>query len=159
MNEKEALEEYAVQNFIEALREQTGISYKIIEHRDRPDLVIENEDTGERLGVEVTHLFYDSQEARIILGRAKEDFHEVEQIDLYIERLNKLLAQKAEKANGYDYKYNNILLVRVVSPVFDINDFDALSDKIKVPDCCYVNIWLLFYDFDHNYWGILKLLK
>lgn len=159
MNEKEALELYAVEYFVEALNKKTGISYRIVERRDRPDLVIENEYTGERLGVEVAHLFYDGQEAQMLLGRSRNKVHDAESMELYIERLNKLLDQKAHKAKGYDSRYKNVLLIRVVSPIFEIDDFNIMSDKIIVPDCCYINIWLLFYDFDHNYWGILKLLK
>ena len=159
MDEKKALEISAVKYFIAAFKKQNHIDYKIVQHQDRPDIIIEDRNTKKRLGVEVTHLFYDSQEARIILGRAKDQVHGPETIDQYILRLNQLLQQKADKAKGYQCNNDNILLVRVVSPVFDIDDFNASAEKIVVPVCLYKNIWLLFYDFDHNYWGILKLLK
>ena len=158
LDEKWFLEETAAQALVEILNSRQGTSYGIIKHTDRPDIVIENRLDGTRLGVEVTHLFYDSAEARLILGRSKELRHSPEYIEEYIRRLNALLLQKSEKAKGYNHDYSLALLIRVVSPVFHIYDFEAYAAKIVVPTSDFALIWLLFFDFLAERWTILEQL-
>lgn len=159
LDEKWLLEESAALSLIETLNLEQGASFQIVSHSDRPDIVIEEQQTGQRIGVEVTHLFYDAEEARILLGRAKMTNHPPEYIEEYVKRLNALLKQKAEKVKGYNHQYPLALLIRIVSPVFHTHDFDAYADRIIVPPSDFIYIWLLFYDvFDHR-WALLKRLR
>ncbi|WP_243454318.1 hypothetical protein [Desulfosporosinus fructosivorans] len=134
-DEKWLIEESAALALVEILNLQTGVKYQIFKHADRPDIVIENEFDGTRLGVEVTHLFYDADEARFILGRSQKYVHPPEYIEEYIQRLNALLQQKSEKAKGYDHEYPLALLIRVVSPLFHMLNFDEYKSRIIV--CTY----------------------
>lgn len=159
LDEKWLLEESAAQALVEILNLNQGTFYEIVEHTDRPDIVIENQLDGERLGVEVTHLFYDSEEARLVLGRSREHGHPPEFIEEYIRRLNALLQQKTEKAKGYNHQYPLALLIRVVSPVFHFYDFKVYESRIVVPPSDFKIIWLLFYDFFVRRWTILEQLR
>lgn len=158
-DEKWLLEESAVLALVELLNVQRGMSYQIFQHTDRPDFVIENQQDGARLGVEVTHLFYDSLEARLVFGRSREAAHPPEYIEEYIRRLNDLLLQKSEKAKKYNHAYPLALLVRVVSPIFHIYDFEAYASRIVVPPSDFKLIWLLFFDFLERRWTLLEQLR
>ena len=159
LDEKWLIEESAAQALVEILNLQQGMKYEIVEHTDRPDIVLENLLDGTRLGVEVTHLFYDSDEARFILGRSHEQVHPPEYIEEYIRRLNALLQQKSEKAKGYSHEYPLALLIRVVSPLFHMLNFKAYESRIVVPSSDFKIIWLLFYDFLERRWTLLKQLR
>jgi len=158
-DEKWLIEESAAQALVEILNIQKGTSYEIILHADRPDIVIENQLDGTRLGVEVTHLFYDSNEARFVFGRSHEHGHPPEYIGEYIRRLNALLQQKSEKSKGYNHEYPLALLIRVVSPLFHMYDFKAYASRIVVPPSDFKIIWLLFYDFLVRRWTIIEQLR
>lgn len=157
--EKWLLEEGAAFDLVEALNLEYGFSFVIVEHEDRPDIVIEDQSSGMRIGVEVTHLFYDSDEARMIFGRSLSNERPSENIEECIRRLNALLLQKAEKARGYDHKAPLALLVRVVSQVFRREDFPIYNAKIIVPESDFRYIWLLFYDFNLKRWLGLEQLR
>lgn len=159
LNEKWLIEEGAAQALVELLNSRQGKDYKIIQHTDRPDIVIENQQDGSRLGVEVTHLFYDSEEARSVFGRSHVQSHPPEYIEEYIRRLNLLLQQKSEKAKGYSHKDPLALLIRVVSPVFHMLDFETYASRIVVPASDFEMIWLLFYDFQVRSWTLLERLR
>jgi hypothetical protein len=159
LDEKWLIEESAALALVELLNLQQGMKYEIVQHSDRPDMIIENQLDGSRLGVEVTHLFYDSDEARFILGRSQERFHSPEHIEEYISRLNALLQQKSEKAKGYNHEYPLALLIRVVSPLFHMLNYDTYESRIVVPTSDFKIIWLLFYDFLERRWTRLKRLR
>ena len=159
LDEKWLIEEGAALALVEVLNTQQGTNYEIILHADRPDIVIENQLDSSRLGVEVTHLFYNSDEARFVFGRSHEQGHPPEYIENYIRRLNALLQQKSEKAKGYSHEYPLALLIRVVSPLFHMYDFKAYASRIIVPPSDFKIIWLLFYDFLVRRWTILEQLR
>ncbi|OLN33455.1 hypothetical protein [Desulfosporosinus metallidurans] len=159
LDEKWLIEESAALALVETLNLQQGTNYEILKHADRPDIVIENKLDGTLLGVEVTHLFYDSEEARLVFGRSREQGHPPEYIEEYIRRLNALLQQKSEKAKGYNHEYPLALLIRVVSPVFHMYDFKAYASRIVVPPSDFQIIWLLFYDFRKRRWTLLEQLR
>ncbi len=66
---KTLLEEYALKYFIEDYERQTGIKSIIISRQEGPDAV--DEINGDRLGLEITHLYYDKDEARMLFGRSE----------------------------------------------------------------------------------------
>jgi hypothetical protein len=158
-DEKWLLEQNAAEFFVDALNAQLGTAYVVALHGDRPDIVIEDTNTHHQVGVEVTHLFYDAKEARMLLGRSGPVYNQSENIESYINRLNSLLGQKGEKAKGYADYGELALLVRVASPVFGLDDFNRYESLIEVPQCDYRYIWLLFYSFVENKWNLLKSLK
>lgn len=158
-DEKWLIEEGAAQSLVEVLNRRQGNNYRIVRHTDRPDIVIENGEDGSRLGVEVTHLFYDAEEARYVLGRSDSREHSPEYIEEYVRRLNALLLQKSEKAKGYSHEYPLALLIRVVSPLFHMCDFNAYTANIVIPPSDFRVIWLLFYNFIERRWTLLEQLR
>lgn len=158
-DEKWLLEEGAAYDLVEVLNLKYGLSFEVVEHNDRPDIVIEDYSNGMRIGVEVTHLFYDSDEARLIFGRSLNNERAPESIEECLRRLNSLLQQKAEKARGYDHESPLALLIRVVSQVFKREAFLANNANIIVPASDFQYIWLLFYDFHLKRWSDLEQLK
>jgi len=158
-DEKWLLEESAARALVATLNAHLGTAYEVVAHGDRPDIVIEDRQSGEKIGVEVTHLFYDQEEARMMLGRSQQLAHSPEYIDEYIRRLNALLRQKAVKAKGYCHDFPLALLIRVASPVFHTHDFRAYVGKIVVPPSDFLYIWLLFYDFRQQRWAVLEQLR
>jgi len=159
LDEKWLIEEGAALALVELLNLQQGTKYEIYKHSDRPDIILENQFDGSRLGVEVTHLFYDSDEARFIFGRSQEKVHSPEHIEEYISRLNALLQQKSEKAKGYNHEYPLALLIRIVSPLFHMLNYNTYESRIVVPTSDFKIIWLLFYDFVERRWTRLKQLR
>lgn len=158
-DEKWVLEEKAAEYFVAALNKQLGTAYRVVLHSDRPDIVIEDIHTHHSLGVEVTHLFYDDEEARFFLGRSGADRLQAEHIEVFIERLNRLLTQKSKKAKGYSNVRDLALLIRVMSPVFGVQDFTEVENLIEIPECNYRYIWLLFYNWETRKWDLIKFLK
>lgn len=161
MDEKMLLEKQAAVYLIYALSNLTGHSYKFISHSDKPDIVLKNTITRRYIGVEITHLFYDDEEARTLLGRSdgKDILFRPMSIRHYINRLNQLLDKKAKKSNNYKYYHELALAIRVASPVFDRNDFERFEKYINIPESKFDYIWLLFYNFDNYKWGFVKTLK
>lgn len=157
--EKKLLEEYAVSYFLSELNRIEGQAYVINKHLDKPDFLVNDRLTGEEIGIEVTHLFYDPEEAKMLLDRPRKFDHGSMDIHHLIDRLNRLIQQKAQKAPDYLPISKTILLVRVASPVFDKEDFDRLEQEIIVPENIFWQIWLLFRNSSDVGWGDLKRLK
>ncbi|MDA8440843.1 MAG: hypothetical protein M0Z55_00490 [Peptococcaceae bacterium] len=157
-DEKWLLEQNAAENFVQALNARSGTAYRVLLHSDRPDVVIEDVQSCHKIWVEVAHLFYDAEEARILLGRS-DGRHSEENIKIYIYRLNQLLQQKSEKASGYSYAGDLALLIRVASPIFGVEDFNQYEKLIELPISPYTYIWLLFFDFASQKWDIIKHLS
>lgn len=159
LDEKWLLEQAAAENFVSTINNMYSTSYEILKHTDKPDILIGDQATGDKIGVEITHLFYDDEEAKTLLGKSPEIHNGLESAISLIGNLNRLLEQKAKKARGYDHNYQLALLVRVVSPVFDKKYFDRYESYIKVPDSDYRHIWLLFFDSENRGWNSIKTLQ
>lgn len=160
MNEKLALESAACTYFVASYNRLHQTTFQIHEHQDRPDFILNDVDTGEKIGVEVMHLYYDSREAKMVLGRLSGQLHGVMTISQLIEKLNVDLADKINSAANYDFTGKLILLIRVASPIFDRQDFDMYEDEIIVPqpNTC-AEIWLLFWDQTTAAYSDLKQIQ
>lgn len=143
MGEKELLEEFAIKYFINQLSRIENNPYTIVEHTDKPDFIIQNEKSREILAVEIAHLYYDQEEAKMIFGRSKRKVHSGEYGEMYIQRLNSLIADKIKKYGNYDFAGNIILVIRVTSRVFDLNLFRQYYDLIEIPGNMYSQICLI----------------
>jgi hypothetical protein len=162
LDEKWLLEQAAAEHFVAALNNMYTTSYGVIEHSDRPDIVIKDLISGDTIGIEVTHLFYNGDEAKELLGKSDENNHRPDNVIILtelIEKLNNLLEQKAKKARGYKHTHKLSLLVRVASPVFGTDDFDRFKHYIRVPVSEYRHIWLLFFNFKSGNWDLIMTLK
>ena len=145
MDERERLELAACNCFLDSYNTRHQTNFQIVDHRDKPDFLVQNSHTSETLGIEVMHLYHDSKEAQMVLGRRPNELHGVMTISGLIAKLNSDLSEKVERAAKYDFNGKMVLLVRVTSPIFDRQDFDMFEDEIGVPSPNnFVEIWLLF---------------
>jgi hypothetical protein len=110
MEEKAGLERAACEGFLQSYNAKYGTSFVITEHRDRPDFLIADA-FGEEIGIEITHLYYDLEQAKTSLGRGgQEKLHGIMQTDELITALNTRLASKAAQAAKYNFS-NRLFLV------------------------------------------------
>ncbi len=116
--------------------------------------------SGEKIGIEVTHLFFDSREAKMLLGRSTGGTHGTMTISELIERLNDLLAQKITQTAKYNFEGRLFLLVRVASPIFDKKDFEIFEDEITFPSGNVLDeVWLLFWNQTTQTYSDLKQVQ
>jgi hypothetical protein len=155
-DEKLRLEEDAIELFIDISREARGINYNFIAKQESPDFVLGDE-SGNMFGVEVTHIFYDSDEAKMLMGRSDKKTHGLENLDRFIEELNIALKKKGEKGNNYDFDYPLVLLIKNASPFWGLSDIEHSLGKLQVPIGIYQEIWLLTRDKSYK-WYLVKIL-
>lgn len=159
MDEKHWLENRLMDYFIEAMNKMHGVNFSIVLHRDRPDFIIKDETHSTNFGVEITHLFYDQDEAKDLMCHDNFSYSKVENIEHYIHILNLILAKKAEKAKGYLQDYELILLVGVTSALFNRDDFEMAQENILVPENQFSTICLVFFNQLNQNWEDLMFLK
>ena len=140
--EKLDMESAAVQSFLLAYNAREHASYQIKEHRDRPDFILVD-DRGAEMALEVTHFFDSEEEARDLVHGLPmtEGPHDVA---AEVQRLDALLAHKAQEALEYDVPGPISLLVRIASPYFDAAEFRRQAGAVHVPPGAYQKVWLLF---------------
>ncbi|OPA77432.1 hypothetical protein BVG16_13315 [Paenibacillus selenitireducens] len=143
-DEKAALEAAAIGIFLNIYNLNHPQPLSIWKRQERPDYVL-TDGRHHRIGVEVTHLFYDHLEARRVLGRLNPNNHGEESFEEFAQVLNDLLQQKEKKFKKYNQSYPVSLLVRNVSPLF------GMSDVLKHKDLYYkpsgmMNVWFLSKD-------------
>lgn len=95
-DEKSALEEAAIGIFIDLYNFNRQDDLKVVKKQECPDYILKNM-KEDFIGIEVTHLFYDSEEAKMLLGRSDRTFHGLENSTHYVETLNELLKQKEKR--------------------------------------------------------------
>jgi hypothetical protein len=160
MSEKQDLELAACNYFVGSYNAIHRTNLKLVEHRDKPDCVVHDAVTGEHVGIEVTHLYYDAKEAKMVLGRLPKQVHGVMTITELIEKLNADMAEKTNRAAKYDFEDKLILLIRVASPIFDKQDFEMYGDEIDVPrPNPFAEIWLLFWNQANRTYSDLMQLQ
>lgn len=159
MNEKARLEKATLDYFLEAYNGLRGTHLELKEHSDKPDFIVKDSETNQIVGIEVSHLFYDPDEAKILLGRSAEPIHNLMNSTELLATLNKLLHNKTESAQKYEFKGKMFLIVRVASPIFDKSTFDMFEEGIVIPPNVFNEIWLVFRDCSRLVWDELKCLK
>ncbi|OKP88503.1 hypothetical protein A3844_07315 [Paenibacillus helianthi] len=156
-DEKYALENAALGIFLNLFNLNHKDQLKLVEKRESPDFVLENL-KGELLGLEVAHLFYDSEEAKMILGRSNNDLHGIEIYENFISALNHLLKQKEKKILKYENTYPTALLIRNASPIFGMSCLLRNKNLIYKPRV-YNNVWFVSKDGNYNDWLMTDILK
>jgi hypothetical protein len=159
MTERELLESAACTHFLNAYNKRNGTQFAVVDHRDKPDFLIKDSLNGEKLGIEVMHLYYDSKEAKMVLGRQPKELHGTMTISELIAQLNNDLVQKVFQSVKYDFSGPMFLVIRVASPIFDQADFEMFEDEIIVPvPNAFAEIWLLFLEHSTNeYSGLMQI--
>lgn len=146
LKEKLKLEELAIDVFLKHYNSFRDDDLRVLEHRDRPDFLVQNLKTKEKVGVEITHLFYDDEEAKMVFGRPYKRIDNEFDFNELIFVLNHRLIDKTQDAKDYDFIGQIILAIRVASPAFDKYSFDLYEKDIIIPEKIFSEIWLVFHD-------------
>ncbi|WP_135555754.1 hypothetical protein [Paenibacillus cymbidii] len=152
------LEREAVRLFVSIHNRTSGNPLRLLYQQDKPDAVL-MDSRGCKLGLEITHLFYDQEEARQQFLHQHRSFVCIESFAHLVEELNQLLARKEAKSRGYNHEYPLALLIRNLSLNFGWNDFDSAWDAIKAPSEAFTDIWFLARDSPGSPEWYLKSLK
>jgi len=145
VNTKKKLEREAVDLFVRLYNQTADNRLRLLYQQEKPDAVL-MDSRGNKLGLEITHLFYSEQEARQLFQREHRSIiclESTESIDTLIESLNQLVLRKEEKSIGYSSDYPLALLIRNQSPSFGWSDFNLAWDKIAAPSGAFTEVWLL----------------
>lgn len=155
---KKQLERDAVDLFIGLYNQTADNRLRLLYQREKPDAVL-MDSRGNKLGLEITHLFYSEQEARQLFQREHRSIICIESIDTLIDSLNQLVVRKEAKSAGYSSDYPLALLIRNLSPSFGWSDFNQAWDKIAAPSAAFIQIWLLIRDLstDEQLWHLKAL--
>lgn len=153
--EKLRLEEDAIELFIHISRTDRGLNYRVVAKQESPDYVLADESEN-MIGVEVTHIFYDSEEAKMLFGRSDKKTYELEKLDNFIKELNIALKKKGEKGNNYKFDYPLFLLIKNASPFWGLSDIEHYLNNLQVPTDIYREIWLLTKD-NSSKWYLVKI--
>lgn len=162
MSEKTELEEAACNYFIDAYNQRRGTAFKIKQHRDKPDFVVEDPVSGQVVGIEITHLYYDPEDAKMLLGRSNKKLHEphgpMNDTD-WIDTLSTRLQEKDLAGREYNFEHRMFLVVRVAPSPFDKSTLQMYEDDIVIPPSAFDEIWLLLYASSRQAWTDLRRLK
>ncbi|MFC5406453.1 hypothetical protein [Cohnella soli] len=142
--EKYALENAAAEIFLKLYNINHLDQFEIVERRESPDFVLKNKN-GDLLGLEIAHLFYDSEEAKMLLGRSNNRTHGIETFDKFLDNLNNLLRHKETKKSIYESSYPTSLVIRNTSPLFGMSDVLRAKDLIYKPTG-YKSVWFISKD-------------
>lgn len=160
-DEKKLLEKAAVYWFIQGVKKLCGIEYSIKKHFgedgiSKPDFILRAKD--QEIALEVTHLFYDEHEARLLLGKSSHVSDEIQYVSKMLDTLNDIIANKVNKK--YDYSGRIELLIRSVSPAFAIPHFITNITNINLENTdSFYHIWLLSRNENSGDWSDLLQLK
>ena len=155
MTEKQQIEKSTINYFISYY---PGNSLHLIRTGDKPDFTLADKTSNKKIGAEVTTLFYDSGEARTLLGRSSSDGSGVMNSDEIIKQLNLRIQDKENKIKNYTKHDKFFLIILVASLIFDKSTFDRFEEDI-IARSKYDEIWLILYNFKNQKWQDLKKLK
>lgn len=154
-NEKLALERAAIREFIRLFNLRHSVKLRLLYQHDRPDAVLQTS-RGDKLGVEITHLFYDAAEAKALLGRPDGSLSGPVTLAHLIAQLNELIKRKESKKMAYDPAYPISLLIRNASPTFRLSEIWAARDHIRKPNDSFIDTWFLTRDGTPD-WKLINL--
>lgn len=154
--EKRALERAAINIFVLKYNEQYEPSIRLLYQHDKPDAILEDS-RRHKIGVEITHLFYDAEEAKMLLGRAEAKVRTLASFDILLEELNALIRRKEAKRQGYPPYYPISLLIRNASLHYGKAEFECNRIRMYLPPQVFQNIWLLTRDGGKE-WFLIKLI-
>lgn len=158
VNVKKSLEREAVDLFINLYNQTANNRLRLLYQQEKPDAVL-MDSRGNKIGLEITHLFYSEQEARQLFQREHRSILCVESIDTLIESLNQLVLRKEAKSTGYSPDYPITLLIRNLSPCCGWSDFNEAWDQIIPPSTAFLEVWLLTKERPDNEQWYLRPLR
>ncbi|MFK7693098.1 hypothetical protein [Paenibacillus sp. HJGM_3] len=147
-SEKWLLERDAIRQFIALYNANIAADspIRLLYQRERPDAVVEYTRSRRKLGVEITHLYYNEYEAKQLLGRAAPGSFGPESFDQLLIELNHRIERKEAKYASVSLEYPIALLIRNASPTYGLTEFIANADRMARSHHIFQSIWLLTRD-------------
>ena len=100
---------------MKAYHKRFGVVLTIIKHRDKPDFEVLDPATSEKLGIEVTGVYQNSEEAKIQYTTLEDGEIFSGNLDELAESLNTCLEQKARKSKEYYFEGKLLLAILIGS--------------------------------------------
>lgn len=154
-DQKKAMEQAAIDIFLELYNVKNKVPLRMVQQQEKPDALLEDA-MNNRIGLEVTHLYYDTEEARLMLSRSQLTKPSVEGIDTFIQVINDRIQSKEHKLKDYSHDYPCMLLIRNVSLLFGMSDVLGQKRKLVLPRGHFTHVWLLSRDFTPD-WLLINL--
>jgi hypothetical protein len=151
---KEGLELGAINTFLEIYNTENQHGYRLVKLDDKPDAIIATT-TDDEIGVEIVHIYYDPHEAKLLKGETISPMSTLQSLSAQVDHrpslldtLNKEITKKVQKRQNYAHFKVVCLLIRIISPIFGVSDFNRhLQDgDIKIPTEIFDTIWLLAWE-------------
>ncbi|NEW06939.1 hypothetical protein GK047_13090 [Paenibacillus sp. SYP-B3998] len=155
--EKKGLEQTAIDIFVELYNRNHEHPLRFVQQQEKPDALLEDVEQN-LVGLEVTHLFYDSEEARLMMSRSELTLPGTEVLDQFIKVINDRVRGKEEKYREYSHEYPCMLLIRNVSLLFGMSDVLGRKKKLMLPRGQFREVWLLSRDFTPD-WLLVNLYE
>lgn len=144
--EKRRLEREAVKLFISLYNDRCEGRVRLLYQRERPDAVLEDTRSRGKIGVEITHLYFNECEAKQLLGRSNQEDCGPESFDQLLVELNGRIVRKESKFASVALEYPISLLIRNASPMYGLSQFIANADRMARSHHIFQAIWLLTRD-------------
>ncbi|SDN38772.1 hypothetical protein SAMN04487897_102737 [Paenibacillus sp. yr247] len=154
-DEKKALEQVAIDIFLELYNVNNKVTLRMVQQQEKPDALLEDA-RNNRVGLEVTHLFYDTEEARLMMSRSELTKPGAEVLDTFLQVINDRIQSKEQKFKDYSQDYPCMLLIRNVSLLFGMSDILGRKHKLVLPCGHFTQVWLLSRDFTPD-WLLINL--
>jgi hypothetical protein len=138
-------EEIYIYRFVVAYEFKYKQVLKVVEkNRERPDFSVRINKTGELIGVEVTGIFQNEEEAKIMWGKYKNWNKFTGDNEELINELQRIIYKKIEKVLEYDFDGRIFLVIFLGSIVFnEWADACYLHKYLNIPFNKFERIYLL----------------
>jgi len=141
---KNEAEHSIFERFNTAYEKEFGSLLVDVRHNDRPDFTATDPNSGKRLGIEITGVYQDKDEARIQYWDVENWVRFEGSLDALVSSMNKVLSDKAEKSWEYHFDGKLILSIWLGSIVFtEKTDIDFIRNEINIPHNTFSDIWLI----------------
>ena len=144
-DEKKAMEQAAIDIFSDLYNVNHEVSLRMVQQQEKPDALLEDA-RDNRIGLEVTHLFDDTEEARLMLSRSELTKPSDEGIDMFMKVINDRIQSKEYKLKDYSHDYPCMLLIRNLSLLFGMSDILGRKRSLVLPHGHFTQVWLLSRD-------------
>ncbi|UJF34138.1 hypothetical protein [Paenibacillus hexagrammi] len=155
--DKKALEQSAIDIFVELYNFNHKIPTRLLRQQEKPDAILEDANQN-RKGLEVTHLFYDTEEARLLMSRSELALPKAEVLNQFIDVINERVVSKEKKYVDYSHDYPCALLIRNLSLVYGMSDVLRRKERLQLPRGHFTEVWLLSRDFTPD-WLLINLYE
>jgi hypothetical protein len=131
--------------FKEGYLRKTGINLTDETQQESPDFIAINQKTGKILGIEISGVYQNPEEAKLQYWRQEgwNGFFKGDQLKI-IDEFNRVISEKAQKSFSYNIQGNLLLAIYLGSIVFnEAIDMKFMNPHIIIPENNFDEIWVI----------------